>query len=397
MPFLAQLSSPGPLGGRDVEIFQPLDQVMLADPYPIYADLRRRDPVHWHEQFNVHLLTRYSDCDRVFSDPQTFSADVRAFDDEVPDEILSIQMLDPPDHGVVRRMVLAALKGVDLQAWLADVSAMAEKLFSTVGEGEFDFITEFAEPLAARSMWTLFGVPLFEDEETVRTMQRDIILSMDSWVVPECGPAGIRARAYLSELIEPWTVRPPVTGLLSQLDFDAAGQHRQRLVNSMRAIFVAGFSTSSSMLGNAVRALVEHGCFDTEEPPAVTTTMAHELVRYVGTVQADFRTVLQDVQLGECRLRPADVVVLMLGAANRDPEIFEAPDQLRLDRNPNPHLGFGKGIHSCVGARFAVRMMLDVLGSLAEKYRIEISGDPVQRPTATHRGLCRLPLRLRLR
>lgn len=386
-----------------MEIFQPLDPAMLADPYPVYAELRRQDPVHWHEEFHVYVLTRYRDCDRVQQDPQTFVADFRAAGNEVPEKFLvpeefqSMQTLDPPDHGTVRRIVLAALKGVDLPAWLAEVRAVADKLLSTVGEGELDFVTEFAEPLAARSMCSLFGVPLLEDEEAFLAAQRDVITSMDWWLAPERGPAGMRARAYLSELIEPWAVRPPSTGLLSRVDFDAAGERLPYLINSLRAIVVAGFSPSSSMLGSAVRVLAEHGFFDREEPCAVTTTMIHELVRYAGPVQSDFRAVVRDVQLGERLLTRSDVVFTMLGAANRDPDVFEAPDQLRLDRASNPHLGFGKGIHSCVGARLAHRVLLEVLGLLAKTYRIELAGDPVQRPTATLRGLSRLPLRLQTR
>jgi cytochrome P450 len=380
-----------------VEIFTPLDPAMLADPYPVYAELRRRDPVHWHDQLNAYVLSRHSDCDRVLQDPQTFVSDFRAIGDEVPEAFLSLQTLDPPDHGAVRRIVLAALKGTDLRSWLADVGAATDKLLSSLGEGEFDFVTEFAEPLAASSMCSLFGVPLLEDEEAFRTAQRDLVLSMDAGLAPERGPVGMRARAYLSELIEPWSVRPPTAGLLSRVDFDAAGEHLPHLVNSLRAIFVAGYSSSSSMLGSGVRVLVDHDLLAGGEPPAATTSMFHELVRYVGPVQAESRAVVGDVQIGGRQLSRGDIVVTVLGAANRDPEVFDAPDELRLDRNPNPHLGFGKGIHSCIGARLALRLITGVLGSLAVRYRIELAGDPVQRPTATLRGLDRLPVRLRAR
>lgn len=380
-----------------MEIFWPLDPTMVADPYPVYAELRRQDPIHWHEQVHSYVLTSYRDCDQVLQQPQTFASDFRAIGDEVPKEFLSLLNLDPPDHDVIRGIVLAALKRVNLPTWLADVGTVADKLLSTIGESEFDFVTEFAEPLAARSMCLLFGLPLLNDEQAFLAAQRDLVVGMDWWLAPERGPAGVRAARYLIDLIEPWTVRPPATGLLSQVDFDAAGERLPYLINSLRAILVAGFSPSSSMLGNAVHVLVEHGFFDREDPCAITTTMIHELVRYAGPVQAGPHAVVQDVQLGERLLTRSDVVVTMLGAANRDPDVFEAPDQLRLDRAVNPHLGFGKGIHSCVGARFALRVLLDVLGLFAKTYRIELAGDPVQRPTATLRGLNRLPLRLRIR
>lgn len=380
-----------------METFQPLDPVMLADPYPVYAELRWKDPIHWHDPVNSYVLTRYRDCDQVLQHPETFVSDFRAVGEEVPEEFLSLLNLDPPDHGAVRQILLAALKRVDLPAWLADVGTVAEKLLSAVGEGEFDFVTEFAEPLAARSLCSLFGIPLLDEEKEFLAAQRDLVFGMDWWLAPELGPTGVRAGRYLIDLIEPWAARPPATGLLSEVDFDAAGERRPYVINSLRAILVAGFSPSSSMLGNAVRVLVEHGFFDREEPFTVTSTMIHELVRYAAPVQAGRHGVVQDIQLGDRLLTRSDVVVTMLGAANRDPDVFEAPDQLRLDRAPNPHLGFGTGIHSCLGARFALRVLLDVLELLTKTYRIELADDPVQRPTATLRGLSRLPLRLRIR
>lgn len=380
-----------------MEIFQPLGPTMVADPYPVYAELRRTDPIYWHEQTRSYVLTSYRDCDQVLQNPQIFASDFRAVGEEVPKEFLSLLNLDPPDHGVIRQILLAALKKVDLSVWLADVGTVAGKLLSTVGEGEFDFVTEFAEPLAARSMCALFGIPLLDEEKAFLVAQHDLVVGMDWWLAPERGPAGVRAGGYLIDLIEPWAAQPPTTGLLSGVDFSAAGERLPYLINSLRAILVAGFSPSNNMLSNAVRVLVEHGFFDREEPPVVTTTMIHELVRYAAPVQAGRHAVVQDVQLGDRLLTRFDVVVTMLGAANRDPEVFEVPDQLRLDRTTNPHLGFGTGIHSCLGARFALRVLLDVLELLAKTYRIELAGDPVQRPTATLRGLSRLPLSLRIR
>lgn len=373
---------------------------MLADPYPVYAELRRHDPIHWHEQFNVYVLTRYHECDRVLQDWKTFASDSRGSDEEVPEEfrrVQSLQLLDPPDHSAVRQILLAALKGVDFHAWLADVRVSVDELLSTVGESEFDFVTEFAEPLTARSLCSLFGLPLLEDEKTFLTAQRDVVISMDFDLAPELEPVGVRSRAYLSGLIESWAVQPPADSLLSRVDFAAAGELLPFLINSLRAIMVAGFAVTSSMLGNATRALVEHGFFGGEEAPVVTTTMINELIRHVGPVQTSRRTVVEDVQLGEHLLTRSDVVVIVLGAANRDPSVFEAPDQLRLGRDPNPHLGFGGGIHSCAGGRLALHLLSTVLGSLANTYQIELTGEPVQRPTAMLRGVDRLPLRLRIR
>jgi cytochrome P450 len=380
-----------------MEIFDPLSPGMLADPYPVYAALRRDDPVHWHEQLDSWVVTRYADCARGLQDAQTFASDFRLIGDDPPAAFITLQAIDPPDHTIVRRLLVSALKTVDLAAWTQDVRNTVHKLLDNVDLAAFDFITEFAEPLTVSSLLSLFQVPFVTDDAGFREAQRTLLLSMDAGLAPERNAPGMAARAYLTGLIEPWTARSARQSLASAVDLQAAGPLEEVLVNSVRAIFVAGYGSSSSMLGNAVRTLVEHDQLDGETPPPITTAAFNELVRYVGPVQAESRVVTADVMLGGRLLRRGSVVILIVASANRDGEIFEAADELRLDREVNPHLGFGKGIHTCIGVHLAHHLGIEVLKILAERFRVSLLEPPVQRPTATVRGVDRLMLQCKER
>lgn len=330
-----------------MQTLDPLSTEVLENPYPAYEMLRREDPIHWHEKLNAWMVTRYADCSQILQDHETFVSDFRVTGEETPDEFLSLQTLDLPDHAAVRKAILPALRKVDLKGWLRETKAHAEKLLSVVDVSDFDFITEFAEPLAAHSMCVLFGIPLLEDETAFRSAQRDLVLSMDSGLEPSRREAGMQARRHLSGLVEPWIEHAPPAGLLSDVDYSAvSGEQLNFLVNSLRAIFVAGYSSTSSAFGNAIRALAEQGIFDAGTVPEIDQTAFHELVRFDGAVQAESRAVSRESQVGGKRLRAGEVVVVMVGSANRDGTIFSDPDKLAFDRSQNPHLGFGKGIHS---------------------------------------------------
>lgn len=388
-----------------MEIFTPLSPKMLSDPYAVYAELRRTDPVHWHEGLSAYVMTRHADCERILKDPSTFASDFRKIGEEKPPSRLNIQTLDPPDHTSTRRLALSAMKKTDIAAWAQGVREMASALLRSLGN-EFDFVADFAEPLGTRSMLLLFGLSSIQDGDSpikdkaaYLSALRKLVLSMDAGLEPERGPLGTEARAYLSELIKPWTSTPPTVGLLSHVDFSEAQTEDQRLflLNTLRALFVAGYSSSSSMLGNAVGTLIEHDFFDSPEPQEITTLMAHELVRFVGPVQAESRAVIKDTEVGGQALKHGDIVVIMVASANRDETVFDAADKLDLTRNAMGHLGFSTGIHACIGARLAIAVVCGVITDLAANFHIELAGEPVQRPTATQRGFDKLPVRLKAR
>lgn len=370
-----------------MEIFQPISPSMLANPYPVYRQLQVEDPVHWHEQLNAWIVTRHADCIRILGDPQTFINDYRKLGEEAPEDILGLQTLDAPEHTAVRHILLDAIRAIDIPMWVKECCTLAEGILSEVNLERFDFVKEFNEPLALASMCQFFGIPDFGDEAKFHAAQRDLVLSMDFGLEPARLQPGIEGRRYCTGVLAPWSVQPPETGLLSRVDFASTGPLRSYVLNALRQIFVAGFLSSSSTLSCVSRTLVERHLLDGEEPLKVTADVYNELVRHSGAVQVDTRGCAETVMLGGKKVRRGVEVLLVPAAANRDPAAFSTPEDLILNRESNPHIAFGRGVHSCIGAHLALSLHLAVLSQLAERYRVSLLEPPVQRPTGTLRGL----------
>ncbi|MDH6117070.1 cytochrome P450 [Kitasatospora sp. GAS204A] len=375
-------------------VFDPLNPEMLEDPYSVYARLRSDDPVHWHDGLKAWVVTGYRDCLGVLQNPEAFSCDFRKIGDAVPQEFLSIQTVDPPLHEAIRKPIIAALRKMDIAAWLDGAATAADALMHEVDHDGFDFI-EFLEQISARTMCTFLGIPGPADEGTVRAAQRDLILSMDAGLDPERAPAGVRARGFLSDIIEPWLDQPKPGGFIDHVEFDKSADMRHYLVNSLRNFFVAGYSSTSSTLGSVTATLLRHGTLAAVEPATIDAVAMNELVRHSGAVQAVSRAVVRDVRLPSGhQVDAGDVVIAVVASANRDGTAFRDADELRLDRSPNPHLGFGRGVHACTGTHLAVALGSQVLTRLSRKFVLKQAGSAVRRPTGTLRGFDRLPVRL---
>lgn len=375
-----------------MEIFNPLSPEMLGDPYPVYHQLQREDPVHWHDQLNAWLVFRYSDAVRVLSDSQTFINDYRKLGEEAPEDILGLQTLDAPEHTTTRHILLTAMRHLDIQTWAKECCMIADDMLSELNLEHFDFVKEFNERLALASMCQFFGIPDIGPEEKFHEAQTALVLSMDFGFDLSRLQPGIEGRRYCTNALRPWAQNPPATGLLSFVDLPADAEVRNWVLNGLRQMFVAGFLSSSSNLSCVTRTLVERGLLDGEEPLKVTPTIYGELVRHSGAVQVDTRGCAEDVTLGGKQIRRGDEVLLVPAAANRDPEAWSEPDELILTRDPNPHIGFGRGVHACIGAHLAQSLHMRLLTRLSEQYRVRLLEPPVQRPTATLRGLSRMAL-----
>jgi cytochrome P450 len=380
-----------------MEIFAPLSASMLADPYSVYRRLREEDPVHWHEQLNAWIVTRHSDTLRILGDTKTFINDYRKIGEKAPEDILGLQTLDAPDHTEVRHILIEAMRRIDTGQWAKECGTIADGILSGLDLGSFDFVKEFNEPLALASMCAFFGVSDFGDEAKFHAAQTALVLSMDFGLEPSRLQPGIEARRYCTSTLVPWADHPPETGLMSLLDFSLPAELRNYLLNSLRMMFVAGFLSSSSNLSCVTRTLIEGGYLDRDEPLKVTQAVYNELVRHSGAVQVDTRGCAETMTLGGRQIRKGDEVLVVPAAANRDPAVFTDPDEVDFSRDPNPHVGFGRGTHSCIGAHLALGMHTTLLTQLSERYRLSLAGPVVQRPTGTLRGLSRMVLTARER
>ncbi|MFB7910496.1 cytochrome P450 [Kitasatospora sp. NPDC056076] len=373
------------------ELFAPLSPAMLADPRPVYARLRAEDPVHWHEQLGVWVLTRHEDCLRVVKDTGTFGSDLRKAGRDVPWQRLSMQTLDPPEHTELRKPVLAALRSVDLDRWTEQVRRTAEELVAGLGDEPADVITELAEPLSLSATCLLFGAPPPVQDAEFRAASRALVLSMDGGLAPERIEPGLAARVLLNDLVDGWFRAEYTDGMMAGLTAARREVPAEHLVNTARALFHAGYTSTTSLIGNALLGLDRHGALSGADLRRTDSATVNELLRLDGPVQAAGRAVHTDVDLGGRRLRRGEVVLAVFGAADHDPAVFPEPGRADFGRDPNPHLGFGRGVHACLGNHLAVRIVQALFHALGDRYEeLRIVGEPVRRPSATLRGLQQL-------
>jgi hypothetical protein len=261
----------------------------------------------------------------------------------------------------------------------------------------FDFVTEFAEPLALSAVTAYLGVSVPEPDWFVPASNA-ISDGMDAGLWPERAAAAAAARARLAKLIAEWYADPPTEGVVGFVIRHARTAREDWALarNTLRVVLHAGYASASKLLSLGAEAILSEPCQLSRWAAADPRVAVEELVRFVSPVQAMARACVVDARLGGAEIRAGHSVTLLLGAANRDPERFKVPETLQLGRRTNPHLGFGRGAHSCLGAPLAVTQAKAVFSALARNYPdAHVVGLPSYRQNLTLRGLNRLTVALR--
>jgi hypothetical protein len=386
--------------------FDPFTDAALADPYPQYAALRTGDPVHWSEKLRGWVLFRHDDVAAVLRDDVHFSADRRraaraprpASQPTVPVDLRTIAS-DPPDCVAVRALLNAAL--------VPRVRAIAPRLDAIVDElvrdlatrPEPDLVTDFAYPLPIRVIAELLDVPAAE-RARFQELSRTIARGMDRFYGADDVSTGLREiGAYFLGLVSARANTPGDDLVRRLISAEHQGDRLAPLevVAMCTALVFGGHETTVNLIANGVLALLRHPAQleRLRADPSLGASAVEELVRYDSPPQFVSRVVVESSEVRGRTLRAGDSVLLGIGPANRDPEVFADPDRLDLTRAPNPHLGFGLGTHVCPGAqlsRMETRAAIPAL--LAHFPRLRLGGEAECRRTIVLRGLERLPVRL---
>lgn len=377
--------------------YDPLAPEILCDPYPVLAELRSQEPVFWHEGMQSWALARYADCLRVLRDHATFARDPRRTGGTVPEPSLSVQTLDPPGQSRVRSLFMTALRAQDLTGVEGRARLLLrERLDRLAGAGPFDVVAEIAVPLSVAVVADLLGVepPPYAEYAAVSDA---IMRSMDGGLDPALVEPGRVARRQLSDLVDSWFASSARPGLLARVRQatppDADASARLYVKNSARVMFQGGYSTMAAAVGNAVQTLLTHpGALEQMRDRALLATGVDELIRFDGPVQGTTRTTVRACRVGGVGIEAGQKVVALFAAANRDPDAFERPDELVLDRSPNRHLGYGWGPHSCIGTTVAQAGLRALVAALIEHpARLAAAGAGDRRRTATMRAFDTLP------
>jgi cytochrome P450 len=382
-----------------IPVYDPLCPEMLHDPYPTYARMLEETPIHWHPGMRAWVVVRHADCVRVLREHETFARDPRRNGEKIPEFRQNVQMMDPPEQTPLRRLLVSAMRSQNKEELLHEAIAFMRGRLTGHQPGEpFDWMSNVSAPFALHMSAALLGVPE-PDESAYAEISHGIALRMDSGLAPENIPEGDTARKRLNELGESWFPRPDgddglIANLIRRADDEFLGGHYIR--NSAAMMFNASYGTIFAMVGNAALLLATvPGLLPELSRPAVLSTGVDELVRYDGPAQGTSRVAVNDTTIEGTHIAAGDSVVTLLAAANRDPRVFADPQDLKLDRRPNPHLGFGSGPHACFGSEFgklSISAMIDALNE--EGLRPRLADEPTRRATATVRSIDVLPVHL---
>src|SRR6266571_5142379 len=385
----------------DVPHDHPLLVQFREDPYPLYRYLHAAAPVQWSDVLDAWTLARYADVVESLTDPR-FSADRAPEVDEGYSIARSMLVSDPPDHTRLRALVQKAFTPRMVEQLRPRIGSIVRELIERIVTrgGQFDVITDLAYPLPVVVIAELLGVPP-EDRETFRDWSAALAASLDPLVSQELAQRAAEARdalhGYLRGIIAERR-RAPRADLISALvAVEERGEilSEPELVVMCTLLLIAGHETTVNLIGNGMLALIQHPeqYAQLREAPALIGTAVEELLRFDSPVQLTGRIASEPLEIGGQLIEAGQWVLPLLGAANRDPQQFAQPERLDLTRNPNPHLGFGRGIHFCLGAPLARLEGQVAIAALVQRFHaLELAGSPVRRDQITLRGVKSLPV-----
>lgn len=382
------------LDGSD--LYQPLQAETLSDPFPIFRRLQQEAPVVWHDDLFAWVLSRNRDCREVLQNPAKFTRDRRKLGRPVPAEGMTIQSLDPPDQIPLRQALLRAIHRADIASVCLDACEELERrLVHQPLDRPFDFMSQVAAPAAMRFACCLVGMPELAPETYFSIFLR-LTRAMDKALEPDRYDGGVAATQALNDLIcraeslaEPRSVIYEVHAVPAVAEMPVA-----YVRNTISATFNAAYSTAYSSMGSFLALALERpGLARQIVATGNVSVGVQELLRFTSPAQSTRRYATCDTVIGGVLIRQNDPVLTLMAAANRDPEVFDRPDDLVLDRSPNPHLAFGSGPHQCVGAGPAGEFLGAFVRRLADCERMLTStGSPAWLNTFTLRCLDRLPV-----
>lgn len=391
--------------------FDPYEPDFLRDPYPVYHRLRSQEPVLWSERFRSWFLLRHDDVVRFFRETR-LSADrttaAKFKGSSRPEDVRTLGS-DPPEHTVVRTLlnqgltpaVVEVAGRIDelVEELLDAMTAAVEKFLDEARlHGEVDLIREFAYPLPINVIAEMFAIPA-QDRGRFQDWSHGIARGMDHFY----GKGSVATRVlelgeYFRHLAAKRRKNPGDDLLSRLLVAEHQGQRlsEKEVVSLCSVLLFAGHETTVNLIGNGVLALLNHdGELQRLRDEKVSTVQAiEELLRYDSPAQMISRTAAGSFPWDGREIAPGDVVVALLGAANRDPEAFADPDGLDLERQPNPHVSFGLGIHVCPGAPLSRQEARVAVPALLRRFpRLRLAETPpTWRQTAVLRGLESFPV-----
>jgi cytochrome P450 len=389
------------------------DDAFIENPYPALAELRKIGKPVWHEGAQMFLAATYADANAVLRNRslgRIFKAREPEGDWNTFNWLHSDSLLDsePPKHTRLRSLLVKAFNKNKIDSLRPDVVRLTESLLQGIqvkieSEGEFDVIADFAEPLPVKVIAALLGFP-DEDEHLLRPWSQAIVkmyeLDPSEQTQAEAQRASQEFADYVRGLMEARKIKPG-TDLISDLaavEEDGQKLNAQELIATCVLLLNAGHEASVNGFGNGLVAAMQRPDqlqILRDKPFEVAATAVDEFLRFDAPLHLFERTATADVEIGGVLVREGQKIASLLGSANRDETVFANATEMDITRDPNPHIGFGAGIHFCIGAPLARMEMTTSLPALFERYpTLELAAEPIRRPGFVLRGYESVRLRV---
>ena len=386
------------------------DPDFVVDPYPALAQLRTAGKPVWHDGLGMWLAARHQDANavlrtktlgRIFT-PRDPESEWNEFNWLHSDSILDSE---PPKHTRLRSLVGKAFSRSRIESLKPEIERLASLLLDKAEQklttnGSFDLISDYAEPLPVKVIAALLGFP-DEDEHLLRPWSQAIVKMYEVGPSDQAQAEARQAAHEFAEYVRGLMVERKVNpgeDLISELaSVEEAGEklNTQELIATCVLLLNAGHEASVNGFGNGIVAALkrpDQAQLLRTNPREVTDTAIEEFLRFDAPLQLFERTATQDTELGGITVLEGQKIASLLGSANRDEEVFDQPQEMDLTRANNPQIGFGAGIHFCLGAPLARLELSASLPMLFERFpAIQLAEEPVRRDTFVLRGYETIP------
>ena len=378
------------------------DPDVIRDPYPHLKELRDLDKPFWHPDLEVFLAATHRDANEVLRNKSLG----RIYIDRAPESewgvfnwLHSDSILDsgPPKHTRLRGLVLKAFNRGRMEGMRSQIEAIASELLDEIENkgGEFDLIADYAEPLPVKVIALLLGFPP-KDEYLLRPWSQAIVKMYEVNPPREHQLAAQKAANEFADYVHTLMLerkREPKPDLITDLSqVHEAGEQlsTHELIATCILLLNAGHEASVNGFGNGMVALLRNEAERARlfnDPDKFSPTAVEEFLRFDSPLQYFERTAINECEISGVTVKQGQKIVSLLGSANRDESVFEKADQFDVSRQPNPHIGFGAGIHFCVGAPLARLEMSISLPLLIKRFpNLNLAREPQRRPAFSLRG-----------
>ena len=383
--------------------FNPNTPEIRANPYPFYERFRQSTPIFFSRLWDAWFLMGYKECKNLLRDHRLG----QAFGENGPLlELVDNLIISHKNHSRIRRVSHKLLFSRTAEPLPHQIQWLAQQLFDKVqAKGEMDLIADVAYPLAMRTMAKILCVPV-TDQKELCIIGYNLRETLGLYEDPEVLAKGVKATAdlatYVQDIIKAYRTRGEenlahiITTLMADDNDPVSDEVLYDVCLSL--IMTGGISVSdfAGVMGNGILALLRNPTqfAKLKANPNLIKSAIQELLRYEPSVQMTDRTALEDIEVGGYLIKKGQRVNFIIGSANHDPEKFKNPDEVDITRQPNQHLSFGAGSHTCLGAALSNlegEIIFNTLLKRTPNLRL-MTENLIYHDTFLYRGLMELPL-----